>query len=483
MASASPSAAALVAQLEARARAANTPAELAFSIANDSFGLLGFRQAFVMAGSGKQARLFTLSGLAVPAEDSPYLIWLRRSWSWMQDQLDSKAGWLPSPALATTDTPSEPNSPAASIKPPAEEAPEAAQQDTQPKAPPPTEVIDGWLEWWPEGLFAVPLRQRDGVILAWAGFLMEQEPSALQKQALAHLATLWGYSWEMLGGKPRLSLRERWQGLGRKRHAIWAALAIICLFPVRQSALAPAEIVALDATTIASPLDGVVKTFHVRPSQPIKAGDLLMSLDDTTLRNRLEVATQSVAVADAEWMAASQKAFDNFQSKGELTQLQGRAQEKRAELAAVQSQLTRIEVRAPHDGIAVFGSADDWLGRPVVTGERIMQVANPKSAGVLIYLPVADALVLDEKAAVKLFLTVKPLSPLSATVTETSYQASLSPDNVSSYRLRATLDEGQSLDDTRIGLHGTAKISGGWVVLSYYLLHRPLATAREWSGL
>ena len=496
MASASPSAAALVAQLEARARAANTPAELAFSIATDSFGLLGFRQAFVMAGSDKQARLLTLSGLAVPTEDSPYLIWLRRSWPWMQEQLDHKAGWLPSPAQVGADSPLQPDStppaPSSSIAPQADinaaladiksEADAVSEVESQPKAPPPAEVLDGWLEWWPEGLYAVPLRRRDGVILAWAAFLMEQEPSTLQKQALSHLATLWGYCWEMLGGKPRLSLRERWQSLGKKRHAVWITLALLCAFPVRQSALAPAEIVALDATTIASPLDGVVKTFHVRPSQPIKTGDLLISLDDTTLRNRLEVATQSVAVADAEWMAASQKAFDNFQSKGELTQLQGRAQEKRAELAAVQSQLSRIEVRAPHDGIAVFGSADDWLGRPVVTGERIMQVANPKSAGALIYLPVSDALVLDEKAPVKLFLTVRPLSPLNATVTETSYQASLSPDNVSSYRLRATMDAGQSLDEARIGLHGTAKISGGWVPLVYYLLRRPLATAREWSG-
>ena len=470
----------MVAQLEARARAANTPAELAFSIANDSFGLLGFRQAFVMAGSGKQARLLTLSGLAVPTEDSPYLIWLRRSWPWMQEQLNSKAGWLNSPVNPQPPA-AQQTDPASVIEQAAADAETAAETQPPPK-PAPVEIVDGWLEWWPEGLYATPLRRRDGAILGWAVFLMEKQPSALQIQALSHLATFWGYCWEMLGGKPRLSLHERWQMLGRKRHAIWIAAALLCVFPVRQSALAPAEIVALDATTIASPLDGVVKTFHVRPSQPVKVGDLLLSLDDTTLSNRLAVATQSVAVADAEWVAASQKAFDNFQSKGELNQLQGRAQEKRAELAAVQAQLSRIEVRAPHDGIAVFGSADDWLGRPVVTGERIMQVANPQSAGVLIYLPVADALVLEEKAPVKLFLTVRPLSPLNATVTETSYQASLSPDNVSSYRLRAMLEAGQTLDDARIGLHGTAKISGGWVPLIYYLLRRPLATVREWSG-
>ena len=464
MSGTTPSAAAWVAQLEARARAANTPAELAFSIANDSQGLLGFRQAFIMAGNGRQARLLTLSGLALPSEDSPYLIWLRRCWPWVQQRLGSEAGWLASPAAAPL---------------PVREEGEPVAPQAEAASP---EVVDGWAEWWPEGLYALPLKRRDGTVLAWAVFLLEQEPSALHKQALAHLAAQWGYSWEMLGGKPRLSLRQRWRALGRKRHLAWIALLLLCALPVRQSALAPAEIVALDATTIASPLDGVVKTFHVRPSQPVKKGDLLMSLDDTTLGNRLEVATQSVAVADAEWMAASQKAFDNLQSKSELAQLQGRGLEKRAELAAVRAQLDRIDVHAPHDGIAVFGSADDWLGRPVVTGERIMQVANPQSAGVLIHLPVADALVLDEKAPVKLFLTVKPLSPLRATVVETSYQSSLSPDNVSSYRLRATLDEGQSLEDARIGLHGTARISGGWVPLIYYVLRRPLATMREWSG-
>lgn len=458
MATQAPSAAAAVARLEARARAANSPAELAFSIANDSFALLGFRQAFVLSGSGAQARLQALSGLALPAEDSPYLIWLRRHWPWMQQRLGDQAGWLPSPAAAA---PADAEAPPAGI---------------------PAEVLDGWLEWWPLGLQALPLRRRDGVILAWVGFLMEQPPTPLQLQALSHLAVHWGYCWEMLGGKPQRSLRERWQALGRKRHAVWLAALLLCLVPIRQSALAPAEIVALDATTVSAPLDGVVKTLHVRPNQPVQAGELLLSLDDTTLRNRLEVATQSLAVAEAEWMAASQKAFDNLQSKGEITLLQGRVQEKRAELAAVQSQLARTEVMAPHAGLAVYGAPDDWIGRPVATGERILQVANPASAGVLIHLPVADALVLDAQARVRLFLSVKPLSPLDATVTETSYQATLSPDGVASYRLRATLDAGQALDEARIGLRGTAKIAGDWVPLIYYVLRRPLATLREWSG-
>ena len=72
--------AALATTLEARARAATSVAELGFSIANDSYGLLGFRQALVLQGDGPGAALLTVSGLARPTEDSPYLIWLRRAW-------------------------------------------------------------------------------------------------------------------------------------------------------------------------------------------------------------------------------------------------------------------------------------------------------------------------------------------------------------------------------------------------------------------
>ena len=490
------SAAATVARLEARARASNSISELAFSLANDSLALIQFRQAIVFSGTGEQSQLKAVSGLNLPTEDSPYLVWLRRSWPWVQRQLGDEGGWLPSP-LSAAKVSEDVHASKAMAEPSRRHAAMAAH----PMAPsmpanlassdserlektkvPDAAILDGWAEWWPQGVYALPLKRRDGIILAWLVFLLEAPPATWQKQALQHLSVHWGYCWEMLGGKPRASVRERWLALGKKRRFVWLGLVLLLCMPVRQSALAPSEIIALDATTIASPLDGVVKAFYVRPNQSVKAGDLLLTLDDTTLRNRLEISTQSVAVANAEWMSASQKAFDNFQSKSDLTQLQGRAQEKRAELAAVQSQLARIEVRAPHDGIAVYGSEDDWLGRPVATGERILQIANPQSAGVLIHMPVSDALVLQEQAKVKVFLTVKPLFPLDASVVETSYQAMLSPEGVASYRLRAKLNDAQDHESARIGLHGTAKISGAWVPFIYYLLRRPLAVAREWSG-
>ena len=75
-------------------------------------------------------------------------------------------------------------------------------------------------------------------------------------------------------------------------------------------------------------------------------------------------------------------------------------------------------------------------------------------------------------------------APLAATVSESSYQASLSPEGVASYRLRAVFEPGQTQQEhVRIGLRGTAKIYGERVLLGYYLFRRPLATVREWTGL
>lgn len=442
----------LVATAEARARDASSVTELVFSIANDAYGILGFRQALVFDGDGTAAALTAVSGLARPTEDSPYLVWLRRTWPWLHAQASVAPGWV--------DMPNETSGIA-------------------------TDVLDGWHEWWPAGVFVMPINRRAGERLGWVVFLLDQPPSDMQVRALAQLAQSWAYCWEMLAGKPRQPMKRHWQKLGpTTRRLLLLAVVAVFFIPVRQTALAPAEVIALEAETMAAPLEGVVKAIHVRPNQSVTAGQPLFSLDDTTLRNRLEVTQKSVAVAEAELQAATQKAFDSYQSKGDLALLGGRVNERRAELAAVRSQLARIDVVAPKDGVAVFGDPDDWLGRPVTTGERIMLLANPRKPGVLVHLPVADAIALETGARIKLFLTVLPLSPMNATVSETSYQAVLSPDGVASYRLRAVFDSVQNdaHEQARIGLRGTAKMYGERVLLGYYLLRRPLATLREWTG-
>ncbi|MBB2494496.1 efflux RND transporter periplasmic adaptor subunit [Aquipseudomonas ullengensis] len=432
-----------LANLRDRALAADSLNALAFSMANDLYPLLRYHQALVLAQQGEGFQLLCISGLAKPTEDSPYLIWLQRAARWIGQHVTTpQPCWLAREALE-----------------------------------PPEEIAEGWQEWWPNGLWCVPLHDREGQRLGLLLFLLDAEPAAPLPELLGGLWQTWAYCWAALTRQHRLL---RWRPSRRQVLLGLGLAALLLLVPVRQSVLAPAEVVSLQAQNISSPIDGVIASIEVRPNQEVQAGTLLLTLDETTLRNRAEVLSKEVAVADAELLSASQGAFDNPQSKSELTLLNGRAKQRRAELAAVQAQLKRTQVVAPRAGVAVFSDPNDWLGKPVATGERIMQLADPAVPAMRIQLPVADAIALEPGAQVTLFLTAYPLTPLQGEVLETSYQAKPGDDAVVSYRLLASI-EGQPAH-ARLGLHGTAKLYGERVLLGYYLLRRPLASLRAWSG-
>jgi Biotin-lipoyl like/HlyD family secretion protein len=430
--------------LRDRALAADSVNALAFTMANDLHSLLEFRQALVFADNGKRVELLCISGLAKPTEDSPYLVWLHRAARWAADQLTGpEPQWL-------------------------------ARQAVEP----PPDIADGWAEWWPAGVWCVPLHEPGGKRLALLLVLLDERPADSIPAVLHGVLHTWSYCWAALLRQRR---RLGWRPSNRQWAASVAIAALVLLVPVRQTVLAPAEIVSSDARIISSPIDGVIERIAVHPNQPVSAGTLLFTLNETSLKSRVEVLRKQVAVADAELMAASQRAFDNPQSKNELTVLNGVAEQRRAELAAVTAQLTRTQVFAPEDGVAVFSDPNDWIAKPVVTGERILQLADPARPAMQIQLAVADAIALEPGAEVKLYLTAYPLAPLHGRILETSYQAKTSEDGIVAYRLLASVDGKR--EQARLGLHGTAKLYGKRVSLAYYVLRRPLATFRAWTGL
>jgi len=430
--------------LERRAFAAANVLELGFTIVNETGVLAPYRQAafFTESASGRLV-LSHASGLVSIVEDTPYSVWL--------SQL---AGTLaPQPPVQTLSI-------------------DTASAD----------LVQGWQEWLPEHLLACTLRAPDGSRLGVALYAREERWKDEELGLQERVHETYGYCLYALARAPG-PWRTRLASLlrGRMVKAAVAVAALALFVPVRLSAIAPAEVVALSAIAIAAPQDGVVGTFHVQPNSPVKAGDRLFSLDDRGLESRRAVAVRALQVARADLLIAEQRAFDDAKSKGDLAAAQGRAKEKEAELQLIEGTLDRVTVRAPNDGIIIFGDANDWIGRPVQTGERIMQLADPRDAGVLVWLPVADAINLDVGAPIRLFLHTQPLSPLSASLLEGSYQAVQSPANVSSYRVRGRFEQASTA--TRIGLRGTARISGEWTTLGYYLLRRPMAAVREWTGL
>ena len=443
---AAPSPLAALLHLEARARTARDLASLDFVIANETWQLAPYRQAAVFRHDAlERPVLAAVSGLAVLEGDSPFTLWITRlaAHAW-------KA--FPEPRAFTGR-----NLPA--------------------------EFADGWTEWLPAHALFVPLAGPDGKRIGAVIYGRDEPWSESTVQQFVRLHEAYGYSlWalkrgESLGSrlKARLLTSSWWL------KAALAATLLALLIPVRMSVLAPAEVIALEAQVVAAPMDGVVEAFQVQPNQEVAKGQPLFRLDRTTLASRREVAQKALEVARTDALLAAQKAFQDDESRAELAVREGRVREREAELAYIDTQLARVEVRAPAAGVAVFGDPNDWVGKPVQTGERIVLLADPAGAGILVWLPVADAINLEAGAEIRVFLHVAPLQPLTASLTQTSYQATPSPDGIAAYRIRGRFQGDAGI--ARIGLKGTAKVYGERWPLAYLVFRRPLATLREWTGL
>lgn len=421
--------------LEHQARQADDIERLAFAMVNDGQGLFGFRHAALLIAGKVRA----VTGISVVEPNAPFVAAIERACSELQRQ-----DLLEAPTLVDLARLSE-------------QSREDLLELSLPQA------------------FWLPLRDRRGVRFGGLWLAREQPWSMAEQSLLAPLAATYAHAWCAL--QPRLPARLRWPK--RRIAALLGCIALVLLVPLRQSALAPAEVVPKGGLVIAAPLDGVIAQVEVRPNQTVKRGDLLVRFDATTLKAQADVAERALAVAAAELKANSQRAFQDADSAARLDLLAARVEQKRAERDYALDLLARSEVHAEQDGVAVFADAERWTGKPVRTGERLMEIADLRSAELRIELPAGNVMHLESGAEVALFLDNQPLTSVQAHLQRIGYEAEPTPAGGLAYRLVASFDD----PVPRIGLRGTAKLYGERAPLGYYLLRRPLTALRQSLGL
>lgn len=440
-------------QLERRARRCARE-ELPFVMVNETNGLLPYQQALLWQGDGSGGgRIAAVSGLAVFDATGPYLAWAATVCRHLLAKPSAEGGDRPRVVRA---------------------------------GDLPPDLVAAWAEWLPAEAVWAPLpgpaaQTPDGLRLG--GLLLARaEPwSEADLHLLDYLADAYAHAW--VAKEAKLDATAWLRGRRRlRRGAVVAAVAaaLVLLLPVRQSALAPAEVVPRAPTLVRSPLTGVVERIHVQPNQPVAAGDLLLTLDPTELTTKLNVAVKARDVALAEYTQAAQLAVFDPEAKARLAVLEARLAQQELEVGFLRDMLGRVAIRAPEAGVAVFDDPNDWLGRPVSQGERVMLVADPGRVELEIRLSAGDAVTLQPGAAVQFFPNVAPAAPDRGTVSFVGYAASPGPDGVLSYRLKADLEAD---GDLRIGQRGTAKVFGPRAPLILALLRRPLATVRQWLAI
>lgn len=419
-------------------RRAGTPEALCFSIVNETRRLTPYRQAMLLRPDGLAGSFRTVaaSGTSMVDRQAPLIQWLERT----ARQVSAGPG-------GRVAHPMDPSS--------------QEQSDLGIGRP-------LWL----------PLIAPDGG-LAGVLWLDRAEPwREAEASLLGELADAQAHAlWVMDGGR---------RAGGKDRRLLWLVLAVAIAatmaVPVQRSAMATAEIVARDAEVVAAPIDGVIRSFQVQPNQKVAAGDLLFTLEDTDLRARAEVAAKELDIARVEHRQASQGALGGRRDAPRLAALEAQIALKEIELENARQRLERTRARAGRAGVALLPDVQDYVGRPVAVGERVMLVAAPEETEARAWLAVHDAMPVEDGAAVRVFLDLDPLNPLDGTVVRINHEAEDVPGGSFAYRVVVALDASAQGRVPRIGARGTARIDGDRAPLFLYLFRRPIAALRQTIG-
>ncbi len=435
--------------LEQQLRKAASLAQLSFTIVNQTQSCVPYAQAVLLLGSDAPSwRVYAASDISSVDHTSPYVAWIERL---VRERCASGA------------------EPGQSMLQPQDVA--EASRDSW------AEMAPGHLLWQP---LTVEARggEPNGLLL-----LFRDSPWTETERALgSHLASSMGHA---LFALRRIDPMRHLRSLVKSRRAtmgMLAGLLILMVWPVRLSALAPVEVIAQDPVVISAPMEGAIREIRVVPNQAVAKGDVLAVMEDAELSSALEVARRDLYVAQAELRTSQHTGFQDPSQKADLAELEAKVRVRQAQVEYAQGRFERATIRAPGNGVAVLGDPDEWKGRPVRVGERILLVARPEKVDLQVMLAVKDSIALVEKAEIKVFFDNDPLDARQAVLRHAAYEPQRTPEDILAYRLVATpgTDDGDPLP--RIGMRGTARVYGERVSLFFYLFRRPITSLRQRLG-
>ncbi len=431
-------------EVEREAREARDHKELYYVISNQTPKLTGARQAFVFeATSPKRLRLVSITGLAAIDRTVPLIQTMEKLAVGALGKHKDNAPL----AFATTEFPRE----NAELK----------------------HVYPFRTMCW------IPFKCRNNDLLG--GMLLARETTwgEADHVVAARLGHAFAHSWSALLTARRY---KKPQTKNRRLTSLFGIIALLSLaIPVPMTTLAPMEIVPANPFIVAASIDGVLDDIFVEPNAMVKRGDLLLRFDNTTLKNQLELAEREVLVAGARLKRATQLAFSDQRGRHDLAISRAELDLKTAERDYARDMLSKSEIKAEREGIAVFADKNDLVGKPVAVGERIMQIADPAQIKVRIEVPVSDSIILKEGAPVTLYLDATPLQSLAATIVHADFQATIKAQGALAFGAVAKIDDADE-PPPRFGVRGTAQIFGDKVSLGFYLFRKPISALRQWIG-
>jgi multidrug efflux pump subunit AcrA (membrane-fusion protein) len=242
------------------------------------------------------------------------------------------------------------------------------------------------------------------------------------------------------------------------------AAAVLLLVPVPYYISAPARLEGSVQRVVVAPVDGFLEQVNVRPGDPVKSGQVLAELATQDL--------QAERMKRRSELAQHENVYKAALARSDRTQLvinQARAAEAQAQLALIENQLQRAQLRAPFDGIVIKGDLPQQLGAPVQRGEVLLTLAPDDRYRLIVEVDERDVALVSSGLHGRLALAALPESVLDFSVVRL-LPVAVATDGRNFFEAEGALEaDGKTL---RPGMRGVAKIRSGWRSPAWISTHR-----------
>lgn len=251
---------------------------------------------------------------------------------------------------------------------------------------------------------------------------------------------------------------------------IVAVVAVGSLVQVDHNLRVPARLEGVVQRVQVAPSDGFVKAALVRPGDTVKAGQVLVQLEDRELQLEARKWQGEIAQIEAEYGEALAR---QDRTKGGI--LMAKLTQARAQLDLVNEQLARAEIRAPFDGVVIKGDLTQQLGAPVKRGDALVTVAPDLRHRVILDIDERDIGAIQVGQQARLALASAPSQDLPLSVARiTPVATTRSGRNIFEVeaKMESSGSEGSGAQQLRPGLEGIAKVAIGDRRLIWIWTHR-----------
>lgn len=289
-----------------------------------------------------------------------------------------------------------------------------------------------------------------------------------------------GYGLALRGRLP-LIFSKIFPNLPKKLTVFLISAFLIGLFffmPIPLRVVAPCEIVAEDPFLVSAPLDGIIEKMVVVPGQEVVIGELLFQYDQRIPLQEYRIAEKQVEIAQSQLNRTMTGGLNDPKQLDDVGVWQLELEKEKLNFDLANFRKSQLDVKAPVAGTAIFDNPDEWRGKKVMTGEKILVISAPSQTKVRLWVPESDHMTISKEKIIKVVLNIEPLVSYSAKLDYVADYSVMSEKGISSFTAEASWVEKPK--NPKLGLKGSAILYGENVSLFYWLFRRPIAKLRTW---